>query len=216
MADDLTVVETDQWLNEAVVGQLGQIARTFIATILVAISVGLVTGAPAGSVGSRTQFKGTYSSGFVPVTASGRCASMPVPTALPSGVSLRLQLRETVLRPGGWEFATLVVENSGPKPFNVDAGLPLVAQIVRPGTRTVIGTTAFGIGGDAAGVGASAGDTQVFPDAVGIGTTRCDGGRGAMPPGKYEVLTYLTPARPGPNSGGPFYYTSPLPIWIKR
>ena len=146
---------------------------------------------------------------------SGRspvCASLPPGDTVPPGLRLDLALEHPTIKSGDLGTATLFVREDGPGTFQMDTGQPLVAWVVRRGTRQVVGA----YDGEIAGTGygpllepGHADSIQVF-----FGTARCDGGLGsALPPGHYDVVVYMHPEGP---SGGPFYYAPPVPFVVSR
>src|SRR5579863_6378848 len=76
--------------------------------------------------------------------AGPQCSAMPVGNPLPPGLSLKLVVDQRTIT-GDFGSAPLVVSERGPGAFQMDTGQPLVAQVVRPGTRRVIGTYDAGI-----------------------------------------------------------------------
>jgi hypothetical protein len=139
------------------------------------------------------------------------CSSMPTATPLPSGLDLSLTLARPTVRSGDFGKAALVVYNNGPGVFGMDTGEPLVAQLVRPGTRRVVGTLGIPTAGIGYGVPLNLGQSETIP--VLFGTARCDGGIGsAMPPGLYAVLVYIHPE----GGAGPFYYAPQVLLLVNR
>jgi hypothetical protein len=136
------------------------------------------------------------------------CSSMPAGNPLPSGLNLNLIVKHRTVKTGEFDSATLVVSEDGPRAFQMDTGQPLVAQVVRPGTRHVVGTYDAGIGGTGYGPRLEPGQVEKIP--IVFGTARCDGGLGsAMPTGRYDVVAYMHPETPGP---GPVYYAPAVPV----
>jgi len=139
------------------------------------------------------------------------CSSMPVGDPLPPGLGLALALHDRTITTGNFGDATLVVSESGKGTFQMDTGQPLIAQVVRRGTRRVVGTYGAGIGGTGYGPEVVAGRDESIP--VVFGTARCDGGPGsAMPRGDYDVVVYVHPEGRG---GGPVYYARAVPLVVK-
>jgi len=139
------------------------------------------------------------------------CSSMPVGDPLPPGLGLALELNDRTIETGNFGNATLVVSETGTGTFQMDTGQPLVAQVVRSGTHSVVGTYSAGIGGTGYGPKVVAGRDERIP--VVFGTARCDGGPGsAMPPGHYDLVVYLHPEGRG---GGPVYYARAVPLVVK-
>ena len=143
---------------------------------------------------------------------SPACDPMPKGNALPTGLSLKLVLDRRTIKTGALGSAVLVAHESGPSTFQMDTGQPIVAQLVRLGTRKVVGTFDAGIGGT--GISGEVGPDQSERIQVLFGTARCDGGIGsAMPPGRYDILVYIHSEKPGP---GPLYYAPGVPIVVTR
>jgi len=137
------------------------------------------------------------------------CSSMPVGDPLPSGLNLKLIVEHRTIKTGDFGHATLVVSEGGPGAFQMDTGQPLVAQVVRLGTRHVVGTYDAGIGGTGYGPRLEAGQVEKIP--IVFGTARCDGGLGsAMPTGRYDVVVYMH----SEEGGGPVYYPPPVPVVV--
>ena len=184
------------------------------------VAVTLSPGQEAAAARIRTQF-GSEVSISVGLTnycgKTGRspvCSSLPVPTPVPPGLVLSLHLAHATLTSGGLGTATLLVQNNGPKVFQMDTGIPLVAQLVRPGTRRVVATFDSGVGGVGGGPNLAPGQKDAIP--VLFGTARCDGGIGsAAPPGHYDVLVFMTPEGP-PRNSRPFYYAPPVRLVVSR
>jgi hypothetical protein len=138
------------------------------------------------------------------------CSSMPVGNPLPSGLILDLVVDHRTIKTGDFGNATLVVSEVGPGTFQMDTGQPLVAQVVRPGSRRVVGTYDAGVAGTGYGPKVNAGQDEMIP--VVFGTARCDGGVGsALPTGRYDVIVYMHHEGPGP---GPVYYSPAVPIVV--
>lgn len=138
------------------------------------------------------------------------CSSMPGGDPLPSGLSLRLVVDHRTIQTGDVGHATLVVSEGGPGTFQMDTGQPLVAWLVRPGTRKVVGAIDVGIGGTGYAPQVRRGREGRIP--VVFGTARCDGGRGsASPPGRYDTVVFMRKEGPG---GGPVYYAPSVPMVV--
>jgi hypothetical protein len=138
------------------------------------------------------------------------CSSMPGGDPVPSGLILDLVVDHRTIKTGSFGNATLVVSEVGAGTFQMDTGQPLVAQIVQPGTRRVVGTYDAGVAGTGYGPKVGAGQDERIP--VVFGTARCDGGLGsAMPTGRYDVIVYMHHEGPGP---GPVYYSPAVPVVV--
>ena len=134
---------------------------------------------------------------------SGRCADVQGATTLPPGLHLALTLEhDTVPRTAPTVQAALKVRYNGPGMFAISTGQPIIASLVKSGTRMVIGTNT----GTVAGTGLSLRLRRGQQSTIGviIGLSRCDGGLGsAVPPGTYGVRASLGP------DGRPPYYLAP-------
>jgi hypothetical protein len=118
---------------------------------------------------------------------SRRCPSLQGSSTLPAGLHLTLKLGTSSMRAATESMdANLVVREDSPTPLAMDPGQPLVAQIVTPGTRTVVGTYGGGIGGT--GLGFDLHDGEQVKIGTIVGAWRCDGRPGStVPPGRYGV-----------------------------
>ena len=140
------------------------------------------------------------------------CTAMPVGDPLPSGLTLKLVVDRRTLKAGAEGNAVLVEHETGSGTFQMDTGQPLVAWLVRPGTRKVVGALDVGTAGTGYAPQVKKGQDGRIP--VAFGTARCDGGVGsAMPPGHYDVVVYMHPETPGP---GPVYYAPGVPVVVTR
>jgi hypothetical protein len=125
--------------------------------------------------------------------------------ALPPGLHLTLNLGVSSMHATAFVNAQLVVREDSSTPLMMDPGQPLVAEVVRPGTRTVIGTYGGGIGGT--GFGFSLHDGEQVKIGTVVGAWRWDGHPGStLPPGRdgvrvgisrdERVVEYLAPEVP--------------------
>jgi hypothetical protein len=152
--------------------------------------------------------------GFLPYDGSPvrspTCGQVAVPMALPAGLHLSLRLKDATVRSGADFDATLVVSDSGPGTFAMDTGQPLVAVVVRAGTRQVVGVYSGLIAGTGHLVHLTPGQTGTV--SVFGGTARCDGGMGsALPPGTYQVVVQVSPEG---RIHTPNYLTPPVPLVV--
>jgi hypothetical protein len=88
---------------------------------------------------------------------SARCADAQGATTLPDGLHLALTLDPDTLH--GTEAAgrgTLQIRYDGPGTFRLETGRPIVAHLVKPGTRTVVGTFTGMIAGTGLGLALTA------------------------------------------------------------
>jgi hypothetical protein len=140
---------------------------------------------------------------------SARCADLQGATVLPRGLHLRLTLDDDTLpATEASGAAVLHVRYDGPGTFAIDSGQPIVANVVRPGTRSVVGTFTGGIAGTGLSLRLAAGQERSIDVIVGI--SRCDGQLGsALSPGQYGVRAPL-----GPDGGRPAYLTGEVLLSI--
>ena len=141
---------------------------------------------------------------------SGRCADAQGATTLPRGLHLAVTLKHrTVSRSDSAAKGSLELRYDGTGTFVLDPGRPIVAHLVRPGTRTIVGTYLGGTRGTGLLVHLTAGQEQTIDVLIGI--ARCDGGIGsALPPGTYGVRVPL-----GPDGGPPRYLAPEAPLTIR-
>ncbi|HEY5023665.1 MAG TPA: hypothetical protein VII76_01700 [Acidimicrobiales bacterium] len=140
------------------------------------------------------------------------CSAMPAGDPLPPGLNLELVLDRRAIKTGGVGHAALVTEEVGPRTFEMDTGQPLVGQVVRSGTRKVVGTLDVGTAGTGFGRKITTGQSERIP--VVYGTARCDGGLGsAMPSGRYDVVVYIHTEG---EIGGPVYYAPVVPLVVTK
>jgi len=136
---------------------------------------------------------------------SRKCPSLQGSSNLPPGLHLTLNLGVASMPATGSINAQLVVQEDSATPLAMDTGSPLVADIVRPGTRTVVATYGGGIGG--VGFGFDLHNGERAPITTVVAAWRCDGRRGStLPPGTYGVrvgisrneraIEYLAPEVP--------------------
>jgi hypothetical protein len=141
---------------------------------------------------------------------SPRCGALPPSAPLPIGLRLALRLEHGSVHFGADFFPTVVVSERGPRSFTMDTGEPLVAVLVRPGTRQVVGVYSGAIAGGGGGPHLKPGQSSTI-SAIG-GTARCDGGLGsALPPGTYQVIVTVAPE--GPHQT-PAYLTPPVTLRV--
>lgn len=136
------------------------------------------------------------------------CPAVTGADLLPPGLHLTLNLGVTTLRATETIKAHLVVRNDGHSPLGMDPGQPLVAMIVRPGTRVVVGAYRGGIAGT--GLGLTLHDGQERAIDTFVGAARCDGRPGStVPPGRYGVRAGISG-----NEGPPTLLAPEVPITI--
>jgi hypothetical protein len=139
---------------------------------------------------------------------SRRCDELPGTDALPPGLSLSLRLERSSIRATEGLGGELTIRNDAANLFEMEPGQPLTAEIVSPGTRTVVGTYSGAIAGTGYGLKLSNGQSDTI--RVIVGTSRCDGERGsALPPGRYAVRVGI-----GHNEGAPGYLAPEVPLTI--
>jgi hypothetical protein len=142
------------------------------------------------------------------VGTAPKCAAIKATSTLPAGLHLALRLGRTTMRADDSFNASLLVKNDGPKPLGMDPGEPIVALIVRPGTRTVVGTYSGPIGGT--GLGLNLHDGQSHSVKTIVSGWRCDGRPGStLPPGRYGVLAGISS-----NEGPPQLLAPEAPLTI--
>jgi hypothetical protein len=142
---------------------------------------------------------------------SARCADLGGATTLPPGLRLALTLdHDTLHGTEGSGAGTLHVRFDGPGRFTLEGGgRPIVAKVVRPGTRTVVGTFTGGLAGTGLSLGLGPGEGRDVDVVVGV--ARCDGGTGsALPPGTYGVRAGL-----GPDGEPPQYLAPEVRLLIR-
>ncbi len=136
---------------------------------------------------------------------SAKCPPIQGNSNLPPGLHLTLKLGVASMPATGSINAQLVVQEDSATPLSMDTGSPLVADIVRPGTRTVVATYGGGIGG--VGFGFKLRDGEQVKVTRVVAAWRCDGRPGStLPPGTYgvrvgisrneRVVEYLAPEVP--------------------
>jgi len=117
---------------------------------------------------------------------STKCPALQGSSNLPPGLHLTLKLGVASMPATGSINGQLVVQEDSATPLSMDPGQPLVADIVRPGTRTVVGRYGGGIGGTGLGLNLHDGQQTAIPTIV--AAWRCDGRPGStLPPGTYGV-----------------------------
>jgi hypothetical protein len=90
------------------------------------------------------------------------------------------------------------------------SGQPVVAALVEPGTRTVVGSFGGPVAGTGLAINLAAG--QRLEIRVVVGTWRCDGELGsALPPGTYGVRAGI-----GPDGGSPVYLARGVRFRVTR
>jgi hypothetical protein len=117
---------------------------------------------------------------------STKCPPLQGNSNLPSGLHLTLKLGVATMHTTGSINAQLVVQEDSATPLAMDPGQPLVADIVRPGTRTVVASYGGGIAGTGLFLGLHDGQQKAIRTIV--AAWRCDGHPGStLPPGRYGV-----------------------------
>ena len=139
---------------------------------------------------------------------SRRCDDVPGSDALPPGLSLNLRLDRSSIKATEGLGGELVIRNDSPTLFEMEPGQPLMAEIVLPGTRTVVGTYSGAIAGTGYNLTLRNGQSDKI-DVI-VGASRCDGEPGsALPPGRYAVRVGI-----GHNEGEPGYLAPEVPLTI--
>jgi hypothetical protein len=102
----------------------------------------------------------------------------------------------------------LLVRNDNATPFSMDPGQPIIAALVTPGTRHVVGEYSGMVAGTGLGFSVHNGEQVSIPLVV--STDRCDGGVGStVPPGVYGVRAGI-----GPNEGRATYLAPEVTITV--
>ena len=142
---------------------------------------------------------------------SRRCPPLQGSSNLPPGLHLALRLGTSSMRAATTSMnATLVVRDDSPKSLTMDTGQPLVADIVIPGTRTVVGTYGGGIGGT--GFGFTLHDGKQVKITTVVAAWRCDGHPGStLSPGRYGVRVGISR-----NERTAEYLAPEVPLTITR
>jgi hypothetical protein len=139
---------------------------------------------------------------------SRKCPDLSGSDRLPAGLHLTLTRVPSSMRATDEFKAELVVREDSTTPLRMDPGQPLVAMIVKPGTRTVVGRYDGQIAGT--GLGLLLHDGQQVTIATIVAPWRCDGGVGsAVPPGRYGLRAGI-----GPNEGAAKYLAPEVPLTI--
>jgi hypothetical protein len=136
------------------------------------------------------------------------CPAVTGTDQLRAGLHLTLELGVTTMRATDAITAYLVVRNDGHSPLGMDPGRPLVAMIVKPGTRVVVGEYRGPIAGTGIGLNLHDGQERAI-DTI-VGAARCDGQPGStIPPGRYGVRAGIS------SNEGPATMLAPeVPITI--
>lgn len=141
---------------------------------------------------------------------SRKCPDLPTSTPTPAGLHLTLHLRDHAMRAQDTNNASLIMKNDAATPLGWDTGQPLIASVVKPGTRHVVGTYAGGILGTGFASNVHDGESVAIP--VIVGAARCDGGRGStLPPGPYGIRAGI-----GPHEGPPVIFAPEVRIRITK
>jgi hypothetical protein len=137
-----------------------------------------------------------------------KCPAFTGAINLPRGLHLTLKLDSSSMPAAGTETAKLIVREDQTTPLQMDPGNPIVAVIVKPGTRTVVGR----FGGAIAGTGFAINlhDGQQATINTLVGAWRCDGNPGStIPPGTYAVRAGISH-----NERLPDYLAPEVPLTI--
>lgn len=143
---------------------------------------------------------------------SPRCGSLPTGAKWPAGVTATLRFGRTSVASGSTLTGTVVLHDRGPTRMTVEPGQPLLAVLLRPGTRRVVGVYDMVVAGVGSGTTLRTGAS--WSDPVLLGTARCDGGVGsALPPGRYTAIAEVT----GPTArSGPVRFTDEVAVRVRR
>lgn len=136
------------------------------------------------------------------------CPTLAGSDSLPPGLHLALNLDRSAIAATDMVNGKLTVTNTSPAPFQMDPGQPVVGLLVKPGSRTVIGSYPFGTMGTGLGLRLQTGQSATI--RVVVGTARCGGGTGsALPAGTYAVRAGI-----GPHEGPAQYLAPEAPLVI--
>ena len=130
-------------------------------------------------------------------------------TSAPPGLDLSLHLDTgSVQRGGNFGGHLTISDHDGPRTFSMDTGQPLVVDVVRWGTKQVVGTYTGGLAGT--GYARRIVPGQSYQVDVLGGTSRCDGSDSSLPAGRYQVIAQVMDER----GVTPRYLTPPVPLTV--
>jgi hypothetical protein len=203
-------------LRPAVDRMVDERALVEIGTGLHAIVVGLQPGQERLTAALEGRFHNAVSItvGNAPyhcgVGTAPMCPAVPGADLLRPGLHLTLHLGVTTMRATETSTAKLVVRNDDPSPLGMDPGQPLIAMIVVPGTRIVVGAYRGPVSGT--GIALNVHDGEEYAIDTIVGAARCDGRPGStVPPGRYGVRAGISS-----NEGPPTMLAPEVPITITR
>jgi hypothetical protein len=146
-----------------------------------------------------------------PTKPTWNCWPFLESAAPPRGLDLSLHLDSTRVPSGSnFEGHLTISDQGGPRTFFMDTGQPLVVDVVRWGTKQVVGSYTGAIAGTGYGLRIVPGQSYQV-DTVG-GTSRCDGSNSSLPAGRYQVIAQVMDERGVP----PRYLTPPVPLTVTR
>jgi hypothetical protein len=145
---------------------------------------------------------------------SPRCGSIPAGAGPPPGFTATLHLDSRTVVRGRNLHGTVLFHNVSGGTMRLDSAEPLDVEIVRAGTRRVVGIFGGAVAG--VGLGASIAPGTTYPVSIAGGTARCDGGLGsALPPGRYDAVALVGGAGvSGPVNSGLTYVSSSVPVQV--
>ncbi len=139
---------------------------------------------------------------------SPKCPDLVGTDALPPGLHLTLHLDRASIRATEALGGFITVRNDAPLVFEMDPGQPIVASIVKRGSRTVVSRHTAAIAGTGVLLRLQQGQERTIP--VIVGTSRCDGQRGsALPARSYGVRAGI-----GPDEGSATLLAPEVPLKI--
>jgi hypothetical protein len=144
---------------------------------------------------------------------SPRCGDLPAGSGPPTGYTATLHLDSRRVTSGHNFSGVVSFRNTGDGRMQLNTGEPLQMEILKPGTRLIVGTYFGGIAGVGQGGALAPGESYSIP-AVG-GTARCDGGLGsALPPGRYTVVAEVAGGGVSGPRGEPTHLSSVVPVEV--
>jgi len=126
----------------------------------------------------------------------------------PSGLKVSLHLDSQTVPSGGSFSGYLKISYNGPHSFDMDTGQPLVAELLQPGTRRVVGFYHGGTVGTGYRSRISAGESYRV-NVIG-GSNSCQHPSSPLRAGKYEAVVLVM----GETGLPPRYLTPPVPLRV--
>jgi hypothetical protein len=143
------------------------------------------------------------------VGRSKKCPDLTGTDALPAGMHLTLRPDAASMSASKPSLnGKLIVREDSTTPLAMDPGQPIIAAIVKPGTRTVVGQYGGIVSGTGLGLNLKVGEEASIPTL--IGAWRCDGEIGStVPPGTYGLRAGI-----GPNEGKAEFLAPEIPFTV--